>query len=75
MTNITLSIDDDVYKRMKQYSEIRWSDFVRKAIEQRLNTLDKMTEDERESLAATLVSIATFRKDWENPYDERWDHV
>ena len=36
MTNITLSIDDEVYKRMKKYSEIKWSEFVRKAIKKRV---------------------------------------
>ena len=44
MTNITLSIDDDIYKKMKKFSEIRWSEFVRKIIEKRieeLNMLDK----------------------------------
>lgn len=32
MTNITLSIPDEIYKKMKKYSEIKWSEVVRKAI-------------------------------------------
>ncbi|MEM3786270.1 MAG: ribbon-helix-helix domain-containing protein [Nitrososphaeria archaeon] len=32
MTNITLSIPDELYKKMKKYSEIKWSEVVRKAI-------------------------------------------
>ncbi|KHO54618.1 MAG: hypothetical protein QT10_C0014G0016 [archaeon GW2011_AR19] len=32
MTNITLSIEEDIYKRMKKHSEIKWSEFVRKII-------------------------------------------
>ena len=37
MTNITLSIDDAVYKKMKKHSEVKWSEFVRKIIENRIN--------------------------------------
>jgi predicted CopG family antitoxin len=32
MPNITLSISDEIYKKMKKYSEIKWSEVVRKAI-------------------------------------------
>ena len=39
MTNITLSIDDSVYKRMKKHSEVKWSEVARKAIVDRLETL------------------------------------
>jgi hypothetical protein len=45
MTNITLSIDDNVYKKMKIFSEIKWSEFVRKCIQQRVNELDKLKSD------------------------------
>jgi len=30
--NITLSIPEDVYKKMKEHSGIKWSEVVRKAI-------------------------------------------
>ncbi len=39
MTNITLSIDDEVYKKMKDFSEVKWSEFVRKCIQQRIKEL------------------------------------
>jgi predicted CopG family antitoxin len=39
MTNITLSIDDEVYKKMKDYSEIKWSEYVRKCIKKRIEQL------------------------------------
>lgn len=42
MTNITLSIDDEVYKKMRKYSEIRWSEFVRKVIHKRLEELESI---------------------------------
>ena len=42
MTNITLSIDDEVYKGMKKYSEIKWSEFVRKCVQKRIEELDSI---------------------------------
>lgn len=42
MTNITLSIEDEVYKKMKKHSEIKWSDFVRKMIQKRIEELEKL---------------------------------
>ena len=43
MGNITLSIPDDIRARMKKYSEVKWSEVVRKAI---LDYLDKLTGSE-----------------------------
>lgn len=40
MTNITLSIREDIYKKMKKHSEIKWSEFVRKEIENKINELE-----------------------------------
>lgn len=74
MTNITLSIEDSVYKKMRKHSEIKWSEFVRKVIEHRLKELEKL-EDKSESILAMLSSEETLRKTWDNPYDERWDDV
>jgi len=42
MTNITLSIPDDLHSRMKHHSDIRWSEVARKAIEQRVDDLEIM---------------------------------
>ena len=42
MTNVTLSIDDEVYKRMRKFSEIRWSEYVRKCIQQRVLELERI---------------------------------
>lgn len=46
MTNITLSIDDEVYKKMKNFSDIRWSEFVRKCIQKRVEELQKINIDD-----------------------------
>ncbi len=45
MTNITLSIDDEIYKRMKNYSEIKWSEFVRKCVQKRIEELESIKSD------------------------------
>jgi len=42
MTNITLSIEDGIYNKMKLFSEIKWSEFVRKCIQQRIEELSKL---------------------------------
>lgn len=40
MTNITLSIPEELHNKMKLFSEIRWSEIARKAIEQKVNDLE-----------------------------------
>lgn len=32
MTNITISIPEELYSKMKRYSEVKWSEVVRKAL-------------------------------------------
>lgn len=69
MTNITLSIRDDIYDRMKKHSEIKWSEFVRKIIEERLDVLDEIEE----SKYISNLSEELLAKDWDNSEDERWN--
>lgn len=40
MTNMTLSIPDDLMKKMKQFKEIKWSEVARQAIEKRISDLE-----------------------------------
>jgi len=76
MTNITLSIEDSVYKKMKQYSEIKWSELVRKFIKNHLTELEKLSKSKnRESILTMLASEEVLKKDWDNTLDERWDNV
>ena len=76
MTNITLSIDDSVYLKMKDYSEIKWSEYVRKIIEQRIQELDSLQKTKRkEGILTMLASEEVLKKDWDNPDDERWNNV
>ena len=76
MTNITLSIDDSVYKKMRKYSEVRWSDFVRKAIKKRIEELEMLDKSaSKESILNMLASEEVLRKDWDNKEDEAWDDI
>lgn len=47
MGNITLMLPDELKKKMKHHSEIRWSEVIRKAIQKKiedLELLDKLTK-------------------------------
>ncbi len=39
---MTLSIPDELHKKMKKFNELRWSEIARKAIEERVNDLEVM---------------------------------
>lgn len=69
MTNITLSIKDETYKKMKKHSEIKWSEFVRKAIEERIQKLEELDE----SNYVSNLSEEILTKEWDNEEDERWN--
>ncbi|GBE20156.1 MAG TPA: hypothetical protein ENG87_04615 [Candidatus Pacearchaeota archaeon] len=76
MTNITLSINNEVYKKMRKYSEIKWSEFVRKMIKKRIDELEKIENyPDKESIMTMLASEETLKKDWDNESDERWNNV
>lgn len=76
MTNITLSIDEKVYKGMKKYSEIKWSEFVRKCIQNRIKELNSIKNNPNsESILTMLSSEEVLKKDWDNESDERWNNV
>jgi len=46
MANMTLSIPDELHRKMKKMSDIRWSEVARRAIEKRVN--EKISEEEQE---------------------------
>jgi len=76
MTNITLSIEEKEYKRMKKHSEIKWSEFVRKAIKKRLDELDSLEGNpDKEGILTMLASEDILRKEWDNEADERWNNL
>ena len=76
MTNITLSIEDSVYKKMREYSEIKWSEFVRKAIKNqiyKLKIIDK--HKNKENILTMLASERVLKQEWDNKEDERWNNI
>lgn len=76
MTNITLSIDDAVYNKMRRFSEIKWSEFVRKIIKKRLEELEMLEKHKSsESILTMLASEDVLKKEWDNKEDARWDDV
>ena len=61
--NITLSLPDATFQKMRSFSEIRWSEIARKAIEERIGILEeleaisaksKLTEKDVEALSAKI---------------------
>lgn len=76
MTNITLSIEDEVYKKMRQHSEIKWSEFVRKIILKRISELENLEKSKNnEGILTMLASERVLKKEWDNELDERWNNV
>ncbi len=52
MANITLSIPDDIYEKMKRYKEVKWSEVARKAI---IEYLKKIEESRKEVSTKDLL--------------------
>ena len=76
MTNVTLSIENETYNLMKEYSEIKWSEFIRKSIRQRVLELKQIEEDKNsEGILTMLASEEVLKRDWDNKKDARWDNV
>ena len=70
MGNMTLSMPDEVQKKMKHFSEIKWSEVARKAIIEKLESLfladklaqkSKLTEKDVEEFSKKIKSAATQR--------------
>ena len=68
MTNITLSIDDEIYKKMRKYSEVKWSEFVRKCVQKRVEELESIKSNiiaDEKLLAENWLSLED-NKAWAN---------
>lgn len=52
MANITISIDEDLYKKMKEHPEIKWPEVLRESIEDYLKKVEKIDS----------VSMKEFKK-------------
>ncbi len=44
MPNITLSVPEELMKKMKLFKEIKWSEVARRSIEERINDLEIMNK-------------------------------
>ena len=77
MTNITLSIEEEVYKLMRRHSEIKWSEFVRKIIKKRLEDLEKIEAlKDKGSFLTMLASEKVLARDWDTKEeDEAWNDL
>ena len=49
MPNLTLAIPEALHNKMKQHSEIRWSEVVRKSIAEKVEDLELMEKIARKS--------------------------
>jgi rhamnose utilization protein RhaD (predicted bifunctional aldolase and dehydrogenase) len=59
MANITLSVPEDLHRRMRQHTELKWSDVARQAFERKLKEIElaekllsksRLTEEDAERI-------------------------
>jgi post-segregation antitoxin (ccd killing protein) len=83
MPNITISIPEALYKKMKKYSEVKWSEVVRKALAEYVSRLevlergflssDELAEQLRESdLDVSLISLEEAIKHYQRARELEW---
>jgi len=86
MTNITLSIPNEVHAKMKMHKEIRWSEVVRRAITEFMGKLeDKGSEMTTKELLEELgddfrknlseLSFENAEKGYKKMRDAEWKRV
>ena len=86
MTNITLSLPDEVHVKMKMHKEIRWSEVVRRAIIEYIGKLeDKGSEITTKDLLKELgddfrkslneLSFEKAEKEYKKMRDAEWKRV
>ncbi len=70
MGNITLSVPDDIQEQMRHFSEVKWSEVARKAIIERVETLQlaeklaqksKLSEKDVQDFSKKIKSFASKR--------------
>ena len=54
MTNVTFSVPDELYEKMKKYPEIKWSTLYRQMIEQYIDKLENPNSMPITELRASL---------------------
>ena len=70
MANITLSVPDNIHKKMRHFSEVKWSEVARKAIIEKIEMLalaeklaqkSKLTEKDIKEFNKKIKSLANKR--------------
>lgn len=83
MKNITLSISEEIYRKMREHSEINWSEVVRKSIKAYLDLLktESSAKELRELLPPEVMRILskidfkTAKRFSEKVVKEEWKRV
>ena len=52
MPNITLSVPDELHRKMKRHPEVKWSEVVRRVISERIRDLEAMDRITAKSVLA-----------------------
>ncbi|MCJ7719112.1 hypothetical protein MUO69_04190 [Candidatus Bathyarchaeota archaeon] len=77
MVNVTVSIPEDLHSKMKKYSEVKWSEVVRKALIEYIGRLEVkerrvVSSDElSEMLKKSQLDVASISLDKAIEYYER----
>jgi len=75
MVNMTLALPEDLHSKMKQFSDIKWTEVARRAIEDKVKDLEaleklvsksKLTQKDVEEFGKKIKTSASkrFMKEW-----------
>ncbi|MDK2464531.1 MAG: hypothetical protein QI223_07155 [Candidatus Korarchaeota archaeon] len=67
MPNLTVSLPEDLRRRMRAHPEIRWSEVVRRAIEEYLDRLELVEEEPIVSLADRVRELEGYDPEADKP--------
>jgi len=77
MVNVTVSIPESLYRKMKKFSEVKWSEVVRKALADYIMRLEVMergvvsSDELSEMLKASKLDVSSVSLDKAVEYYER----
>ena len=75
MTNINISIDDEMYEKMQRYTKEEWNNFIKMVIKKKIEKLELDRVEDNESMMTMLSSEEILKKEWDNEEDERWNEI
>ena len=74
MPNITLSIPDEAYVKMKKFNEIRWSEIVRRAVIDKIDELSAIEKIASKS-KLTMKDVMELDKKIKKGIRKRFDEL